>query len=116
MYVELHARSAFSFLTGSSLPEDLVRACADLGIPAMAMLDRDNVSGVVRFHLAAQKSGIRAHIGAEITSTDGCLYPLLAESQKGYQNLCRLISCIKLRAKKEKALPRSKILRSTPRD
>ena len=100
MYVELHTRSAFSFLTGSSLPEDLVRTCADLSIPAIAMLDRDNFSGAVRFHLAAQKSGVRAHIGAEITSTDGSLYPLLAESQKGYQNLCRLISKIKLRAKK----------------
>jgi error-prone DNA polymerase len=100
MYVELHARSAFSFLTGSSLPEDLVGTCADLSMPAMAMLDRDNVSGAVRFHLAAQKAGVRAHIGAEITSTDVCLYPLLAESQKGYQNLCRLISHIKLRAKK----------------
>ena len=100
MYVELHTRSAFSFLTGSSLPEDLVEACADLGIPAMAMLDRDNLSGAVRFHLAAQKSGIRTHIGAEITSTEGCLYPLLVKNQNGYQNLCRLISKIKLRAKK----------------
>ncbi len=100
MYVELRSRSAFSFLTGSSLPEDLVRACAGLRMPAMAMLDRDNLSGAVRFHLAAQKAGIQAHIGAEITATDGCLYPLLVETREGYQNLCRLISHIKLRAKK----------------
>ena len=62
-YVELHARSAFSFLQGASTPEDLVAACAELGIPAMALLDRDGVYGAPRFHMAAKKTGMRAHIG-----------------------------------------------------
>ena len=44
MYAELHARSAFSFLEGASLPEDLIHQCAHLGIPAMALIDTDNVS------------------------------------------------------------------------
>src|ERR671923_2985863 len=65
-YVELHARSAFSFLEGASLPEDLVGACAALNLPAMALLDRDGVYGSPRFHLAAEKAGIKAHIGAEV--------------------------------------------------
>src|SRR5438309_7334794 len=65
-YVELHARSAFSFLEGASLPEDLVGACAALDLPAMALLDRDGVYGSPRFHLAAEKAGIKAHIGAEV--------------------------------------------------
>ncbi len=116
MYVELHARSAFSFLTGASLPEEMVEVCTSLGMPGMAMLDRDNVSGAVRFHRAAQKSGINPHIGAEITSADGSLYPLLVKSQKGYQNLCRLISHIKLHAKKEKAPQRLKTYRGTQKD
>jgi len=67
MYVEFHSRSAFSFLEGSSLPEELAGMCAELGMPAMALLDRDGVYGAPRFHLAAKKLGLRAHIGAEIT-------------------------------------------------
>ena len=63
----------------------------------MAILDRDGVYGAARFHMAAKKLGIRAHIGAEITCTDGHRYPLLAESRTGYQNLCRLITRMKLR-------------------
>ena len=99
-YVELHARSAFSFLEGSSVPEELVARAAALDFPALALLDRDNISGAARFHMAAKKAGIRAHIGAEITCTDGHRYPLLAENRTGYQNLCRLITRMKLRAKK----------------
>jgi error-prone DNA polymerase len=99
-YVELHARSAFSFLEGSSLPEELADRTAELGLPALAILDRDNVSAAPRFHAAAKKAGIRAHIGAEVTCTDGHRYPLLTESRTGYQNLCRLITRMKLRAKK----------------
>src|SRR5579884_1344167 len=99
-YVELHARSAFSFLEGCSTPEELAGRAAELGHSALAILDRDNLSTAPRFHMAAKKLGITAHIGAEITCTDGRRYPLLAESRTGYQNLCRLISRMKLRAKK----------------
>ena len=100
MYIELHARSAFSFLEGSSTPEELAAKCAAHGMSAMALLDRDGVYGSPRFHLAAKKLPIQAHIGAEVTSPDGWRYPLLVESQAGYQNLCRLITRMKLRAKK----------------
>jgi error-prone DNA polymerase len=99
-YVELHARSAFSFLQGASVPEDLVSACADLGIPAMALLDRDGVYGAPRFHMAAKITGMRAHIGSEITCANGKRYPLLCENREGYRNLCRLVTRMKLRAKK----------------
>jgi error-prone DNA polymerase len=100
MYVELHARSGFSFLEGASVPEEMAGACAQSGAPAMALLDRNGVYGAPRFHMAAKKAGIRAHIGAEITCTNGNSYPLLAATREGYQNLCRLITRIKLRAKK----------------
>ena len=112
-------------------------------MPAMALLDRDGVYGAPRFHMAAKKAGIRAHIGAEVTCDcspgrkrdteksrsiqnffkskqqigqsykideelpsvsprlrgELCL-PLLVSSRAGYQNLCRLITKMKLRAKK----------------
>jgi error-prone DNA polymerase len=48
-YIELHARSAFSFLEGASLPEALIARSAELGSPAMALLDRNSLSGAVRF-------------------------------------------------------------------
>ena len=99
-YVELHARSAFSFLEGSSTPEELIARSHELHLPAIAQLDRDNVSGAPRFHMAAKKAELRAHIGAEITCVDGHRYPLLCENRAGYQNLCRLITRMKLRAKK----------------
>src|SRR5437879_2954738 len=100
MYLELHARSAFSFLEGASSPEELAALCAELNMPAMALLDRDGVYGAPRFHMAAKKAGIRAHIGAEVTSTEGFRYSLLVETRAGYQNLCRLITRMKLRARK----------------
>jgi error-prone DNA polymerase len=130
MYIELHSRSAFSFLEGASVPEKLVEVCANLGMPAIALLDRDGVYGSPRLHLAASKAGIKAHIGAEVTcnafspqshpsvalragsvterfskdsSVSLCLcgrgrLPLLVASRAGYQNLCRLITKMKLRA------------------
>src|SRR5579871_1388290 len=146
MYVELHSRSAFSFLEGASLPEELVGACQQFNMPAMALLDTDGFYGAPRFHLAAEKAKIKAHIGAEVSCTSlepvilsgasakrsealaeskdpyprqsvkgveiprsarndksagkAFRLPLLVASRTGYQNLCRLITKMKLRAKK----------------
>ena len=143
-YVELHARSAFSFLEGASLPEDLIGACAALNLPAMALLDRDGVYGSPRFHLAAEKAGIKAHIGAEVacetlfkiaeltnfridefgrlaqgpgfnssickSDNSKMVLPLLVSSRVGYQNLCRLITRMKLRARKGEGVVREQEL------
>jgi error-prone DNA polymerase len=53
MFIELHARSAFSFLEGASLPEELIGVCQHFKMPAMALLDTDGVYGAPRFHLAS---------------------------------------------------------------
>ena len=117
MYIELHTRSAFSFLEGASVPEELAEVCHSHAMPAMALLDRDGVYGAARFHLAMKKLGRQAHIGAEITSllphvtlADNLVLPrvsLLCASREGYQNLCRLVTRMKLRAPKyPAALPR----------
>src|SRR5215510_13302295 len=105
MYVELHARSAFSFLEGASLPEELIATGLSLDMPAMALLDRDGVYGAPRFHLSAKKNGLKAHIGAEIsvqsrTTKNICSIPVLVRNRTGYQNLCRLITLMKLRVPK----------------
>jgi len=99
-YPELHVRSAFSFLEGASLPETLIERAAALDLPAVALLDRDGVYGAPRFHQAARRAGLRAHIGAEVSCTDGARYALLAADRTGYRNLCRLITRMKLRAPK----------------
>lgn len=103
MFVELHSRSAFSFLQGASLPEALAAACSEMGSPAMALLDSDNLAGAPRFYMAAKKLNVKAHIGAEITRENGTILPLLAENRQGYQNLSRLITSMKLRAPKGEA-------------
>ncbi len=100
MYVELHTRSAFSFLEGASLPEELVARAVELGYPALALLDRDGFYGAPRFHLAAKKAGLHAHIGAELTTHEGQRLPLLARTRHGYRNLCRLITRMKMRSRK----------------
>ena len=89
-----------AFWKAPASPKNLPGACANFGMPAMALLDRNGVYGSPRFHLAAKKAGIRAHIGSEITCTNGLTYPLLAASREGYQNLCRLVTRMKLRAPK----------------
>jgi error-prone DNA polymerase len=140
-YVELHARSAFSFLQGASTPEELIAACRELKMPSMALLDKDGLYGAARFHLAGKKLDIKAHIGAEISvrfdpselhhsrtsmsaagAADGSprrkpgdpalppanagslsplfIVPLLVKNRVGYQNLCRLITLMKLRVPK----------------
>ena len=65
-YAELHCASAFSFLEGASLPEDLVARAAELGLPAVALVDRNTVSGAPRFWKAAKEAGITPLVGAEI--------------------------------------------------
>ena len=111
-YIELHARSAFSFLKGASTPEELIATGAEFGMPAMALLDRDGLYGAPRFYLTAKKLGIKAHIGAEISvrspqstvrsrGADGVTtIPVLVRNCTGYQNLCRLITLMKLRVPK----------------
>jgi len=109
-YIELHTRSAFSFLEGGSVPEELIAAGLELNMPALALLDRDGVYGSPRFHLSAKKNGIKAHIGAEVSvespksqvPSPKTIYsiPVLVQSRKGYQNLCRLITLMKMRVPK----------------
>jgi len=99
-YVELHARTAFSFLRGGSLPEDTVEAFAHLEVPAFALCERNGVYSAVRAHLAAKEKGLRHITGAEVTLEDGGVVPLLVADSRGYRNLCRLLTAAKLRSPK----------------
>jgi len=69
-YAELHCASAFSFLEGASQPEDLVERAAELGLEAVALVDRNTVSGAPRFWKAARDAGIKPLVGAEVVLDD----------------------------------------------
>ncbi|HEU4977875.1 MAG TPA: error-prone DNA polymerase [Solirubrobacteraceae bacterium] len=99
-YVELHAHSAFSFLDGASLPEELAAAAADRGHGALALTDHDSVSGSMEFAQACRGLGLRAIHGSEVTLVDPSDPPgapprhltLLVRDATGWANLCRLLT------------------------
>src|ERR687886_355681 len=91
-YVELHAHSAYSFLDGASLPEELAIRAAELGYDALALTDHDGVYGSLEFAHAAKAFGVRPITGAEVTLADGSHVTLLVETPQGYANLCRLLT------------------------
>ena len=95
-YVELRCRSAFSFLDGACAPEDLITRAGELGYSALALCDRGGLYGAPRFFRSARKTaGPRPLVGAEIPMAGAPPLLLLVQEQRGYRNLCRLITAMK---------------------
>ena len=105
-YIELHACSAFSFLRGGSFPEHLAERAAELGMPAVALLDRNGVYGAQRFSVAAREKNVRPIIGSELTLEDDSVLPVLVKDRTGYKNLCELLTQAHLRSEKGSCLVR----------
>jgi error-prone DNA polymerase len=126
-YAELHAWSNFTFLEGSSHPEELVGAAVAAGLAGIALTDRDGLYGAVRFAKAAKEQKLPAICGAELTLETPNPEPirpsrparpasevpthtprivLLVENAQGYANLCELISLAQLRGRKRDARAR----------
>ena len=97
-FVHLDVRSCFSLKEGAFTPEQLARRAAELGMPAVALTDRDGLYGAARFVRACQQEGIRPILGASLTvraptpPPDDAHLVLLATDATGYANLCRLIT------------------------
>src|SRR5438067_3676808 len=91
-YVELHTHSAYSFLDGASLPEELAARAAELGYDAFALTDHDGVYGSLEFAYACKHFHVRAITGAEVTLAGGAHVTLLCETERGYANLCRILT------------------------
>jgi error-prone DNA polymerase len=104
-FIELHARSAFSFLRGASRPEDLMQRAAELGMTHLALTDRDGVYGSARLHYQAKELGMNkaAIVGAELTMEDESVLPVLVKTRNGYENLCMMLTRAKLRAPKNES-------------
>ena len=99
-YVELHARSAFSFLRGASSPEQLIESAGKAGLSAMALCDRNGVQGAPRAYGAAKENGLRSLVGSELTMEDGTIVPVLVMNRRGYRDLCRMLTQANLRSPK----------------
>ncbi len=95
-YIELHCHSYYSLLDGASSPEALVQQAASLGYRALAVTDHNGLYGAVRFWQAAKAAGIKPIFGAELSLQDTGHLTLLVETQRGYANLCQLISTAQL--------------------
>ena len=92
MYTELHCHSAFSFLDGVSLPDELVSTALSLGYGAMALTDHNTVSGSMEFAVSARGLGLRPIHGAEVDLEDGRHLTLLVSDASGWSNLCRILT------------------------
>lgn len=118
-YVELVARSSFSFLAGASSPESLVEAAARLGYDTVGLTDLHGIYGAVRANETAKKLGVRLVVGAEVacpvagafgggalgwdtasrvssesprSSVRSVRIALHVENRAGYQSLCRILT------------------------
>lgn len=99
-YVPLWCKSNFSFLEGASHPDELMEEAHHLGLPALALTDRDGVYGIVRAHVKARELGTRVIVGSQVTVEDESIIILLAQDRNGYANLCRLLTAGRLRSEK----------------
>src|SRR6266511_968634 len=94
-FIHLSVRSYFSMKDGALSPEDLAIRAAELGMPAVALTDRDGLYGAARFADACRRVGVRPMFGATLTVrtlAGDRLVTLLAKDASGYGNLCRLIT------------------------
>src|SRR3989304_1744426 len=112
-YVHFDVRSYFSLKEGAFSPEHLARRAAELGMPAVALADRDGLYGAARFVAACEREGVRPLLGAALTLPGAWLPPreagtlplprsgrkpkdasllILARDEAGYANLCRLVT------------------------
>ncbi len=99
-YAELQVTSNFSFLRGTSHPEEMVERAAELGYRALALTDRNTMAGVVRAHEAAERTGLHFIPGARLDLTDGPSLLCLPTTRHGYGALSRLITTGRRRAPK----------------
>jgi error-prone DNA polymerase len=99
-YIPLWCKSNFSFLEGASHPDELIEEAQRLGLPALALTDRDGVYGIVRAFVKARELGLHLIIGAQVTVEDESVIILLAQDRRGYANLCRILTVGRLRSEK----------------
>ncbi|MBI4031245.1 MAG: DNA polymerase III subunit alpha, partial [Proteobacteria bacterium] len=92
-FIHLHTHSAYSLAEGAIGIKDLVGLCQDYKMPAVAVTDTGNLFGALEFAMAAAKGGVQPIIGAQVRlGLEGHQLVLLAQNEKGWLNLSRLVS------------------------
>ncbi|HJN74043.1 MAG TPA: error-prone DNA polymerase [Myxococcota bacterium] len=120
MFVELCCQTAFSFLEGASMPEELVREAAGLGMSSLGICDRDGVYGMVRAWKTGREVGVDVLHGALLSLRDpratvvgkgkgpdrtGIVEVIIyAEDEEGWASLCELLSLGRADQKKGNSL------------
>ena len=105
MFTHLHAHTEYSLLDGMSRISELPSYVKELGMDSCAITDHGAMFGVVDFYKSCKKAGIKPIIGCEVYTAARTLYDkdpdrdrnsghliLLAENQKGYSNLVKIVS------------------------
>ena len=96
-FVHLHLHTEYSLIDSTIRIPELVKRCAKLGMPAVAVTDQSNLFALVKFCRAAEKAGVKPIIGADVWIEDASLrdaarVTLLCQNREGYLNLSKLIS------------------------
>src|ERR1700760_2716524 len=99
-YAELQVTTNYSFLRGASHVEELVAEAVALGLPALGIVDRNSLAGIVRAHQRAEETGIRLVVGGRLDLTDAPSILVYPTARPAYARLCRLLSLGKKRAGK----------------
>jgi error-prone DNA polymerase len=99
-YAELQVTTNYSFLRGASHPEELFVQAATLELPALGVVDRNSLAGIVRCWQAARTTGVRLVTGCRLDLTDGTALLVYPTDRPAYSRLCRLLSCGKKRGGK----------------
>jgi error-prone DNA polymerase len=103
-YVELQCTSHFSFLRGASSCEELFAQAAVMEMPALGIVDRNSLAGIVRAHEAAKTTGVRLIVGCRLDLIEGVAILIYPTNRAAYSRLCRLLSLGKKRGGKAKCV------------
>jgi error-prone DNA polymerase len=101
-YSELQITSNFSFLRGASHPEELVEQAFEYGYSSIAITDRNTFAGIVRAHVAANKTGIRIIPACRLDLMDGPGLLAYPTDVYAYSQLSNLLTVGNLRTEKGK--------------
>mgnify|MGYP000857228675 CR=1 FL=1 len=105
-FTHLHVHTEYSLLDGSSKIKEITKRAAELGMDSLAITDHGVMYGVIDFYRAAKDAGIKPILGCEVYVAPGSRFDkeagtgddkynhlvLLAENNKGYQNLMKIVS------------------------
>lgn len=105
-FTHLHVHTEFSLLDGSSKIKEITKRAKELGMDNLAITDHGVMYGAIDFYRAALANGIKPIIGCEVYVAPGSRFDkeanagedryyhliLLAENNKGYANLCKIVS------------------------